>query len=36
MREEEGREIVKEIVDKWSRVYISQVNFGNEYGNVLQ
>ena len=36
MREEEGKQIVKAIVDEWSRVYINQVFFGQEYGNVLQ
>lgn len=36
MREEEGKAIVKGIVDTWSKVYINQVFFGVEYGNVLQ
>ena len=36
MREETGKAIVKKIVDQWSKVYINQVFFGQEYGNVLQ
>ena len=36
MKEEEGKMIVKEIVDKWSRVYINQVFFGQELGNILE
>ena len=36
MNEERGKQIVKGIVDSWSRVYINQVFFGAEYGNVLQ
>ena len=36
MNEERGKAIVKKIVDDWSRVYINQVFFGAEYGNVLQ
>ena len=36
MREEEGKIIVKGIVDSWSRVYINQVFFAQEYGPVLQ
>ena len=36
MNEEKGKQIVKGIVDSWSRVYINQVFFGAEYGNVLQ
>lgn len=36
MRTEEGKQIVKGIVDSWSKIYISQVFEGQEYGNVLQ
>merc|ERR1719232_19975 len=36
MREEEGLQIVKKIVDTWSKVYINQVFFSQEYGNILQ
>ena len=36
MREEEGLKIVKDIVNDWSKVYINQVFFDAEYGNILQ
>lgn len=36
MREEAGRIIVKTIVDEWSKVYINQVFFVQEYANILQ
>jgi Ca2+-binding EF-hand superfamily protein len=36
MREDEGKQIVKNIVDSWSRVYINQVFFIREYANILQ
>jgi hypothetical protein len=36
MREEEGLNIVKAIVNEWSKVYINQVFFVQEYANILQ
>ena len=36
MREEEGTQIVKNIVNSWSKVYINQVFFEQEVGNILQ
>lgn len=36
MREEEGLNIVKNIVTEWSKVYINQVFFLREYANILQ
>lgn len=36
MREEEGLQIVKNIVNDWSKVYINQVFFDQEFGNILQ
>ena len=36
MREEDGLQIVKKIVDTWSKVYINQVFYKQEYGNILQ
>ena len=36
MREEEGLNIVKNIVSEWSKVYINQVFFIREYANILQ
>lgn len=35
MREEEGLNIVKNIVNEWSKVYINQVFFIREYANIL-
>jgi len=36
MREEAGLNIVKNIVNEWSKVYINQVFFVQEYANILQ
>jgi len=36
MKEEEALQIVKQIVNDWSKVYINQVFFDQEYGNILQ
>jgi len=36
MREEEGLNIVRNIVSEWSKVYINQVFFMREYANILQ
>ena len=36
MKEEEGIEIVKKIVNEWSKVYINQVFFINRVANVLK
>jgi hypothetical protein len=36
MKEEEGVEIVKRIVNEWSKVYINQVFFINKVANVLK
>jgi len=35
MREEEGLAIVRNIVNEWSKVYINQVFFVQEYANIL-
>ena len=36
MKEEEGKEIIKNIVNEWSKVYINQVFFKNAYSNVYK
>jgi hypothetical protein len=36
MKEEDGIEIVKKIVNEWSKVYINQVFFMNRVANVLK
>ena len=36
MRPEEGKKIVTDMVDKWSKIYIKQVFFKQENGNILQ
>jgi hypothetical protein len=36
MKPEEGIEIVREIVNEWSRIYINQVFFINSFGNVYK
>ena len=36
MREEEGVEIVKKIVNEWSKVYIHQVFFVNKFSNIYK
>ena len=36
MRPEDGKTIVTNIVAEWSKIYIKQVFFKQEHGNVLQ
>jgi hypothetical protein len=36
MRPEEGKAIVTDIVETWSKIYIKQIFFKSEHGNVLQ
>lgn len=36
MREEEGIEAVKNIVNEWSKVYINQVFFINKFSNIFK
>ena len=36
MKEEEGRKIIKEIVEEWSKVYINQVFFDGADENTLR
>lgn len=36
MREEDGIEIVKKIVNEWSKVYINQVFFVNKFSNIYK
>ena len=36
MKVEEGQSIIKDIVNEWSKVYINQVFFENEFSNILK
>ena len=36
IKEEDGIEIVKKIVNEWSKVYVNQVFFDKKFSNMLR